>query len=632
MVRIVVRSSLALMALAGSALAADHGVNVIAESNHRALAALEADPSLQYDPGSVLVRFSTPRAATAVPAGSVEAAASLLGGEEVQRWTLVPGLVQLTVTSMSVEDAITVLSAMPGVEFAEPDYFVHTMVTPNDPQYGSLWGMNNAGNQNFDIDGPQGWDIFTGNPNFVIGVIDTGVTMNHPDLAANIWVNPGEIAGNGIDDDGNGKIDDVNGWDFVNNDNNPTDDNGHGTHCSGTIAGVGNNGVGVTGVVWRGKIAGLKFLNSGGSGSISAALSALQYCTGKQIKVSNNSWGGGGFSQAFQNALTASAAVGHVFCAAAGNGGYNNDQTPSYPASYPNDNVIAVAAIQSNGALASFSQYGLTSVDLGGPGVNITSCWLNGGYNTISGTSMATPHVTGVVAAVYGQNPSWTYTQVRNRILSTTRPIASLNGRCVTGGLVNLRSALVDNNNPPTAAISSPSNGTTVTGGASVTFTGSASDLQDGNVTASLVWSSDLQGTIGSGGSFSTSTLMVGTHVITATASDAVGAQGTATVTVTVNSNGSVVPTNPGLPRCLRSGNGVNFMWNDVAGEVGYQVQREQRVGGVWVNTTTLGTVPANTLVFFNVPPATGQAWRYRVRGWNAGGMGAWSNWAAFSN
>jgi hypothetical protein len=306
--------------------------------------------------------------------------------------------------------------------------------------------------------------------------------------------------------------------------------------------------------------------------------------------------------------------------------------TPSYPASYPNDNVVAVAAIQSNGALASFSQYGATSVDLGGPGVNITSCWINSGYNTISGTSMATPHVTGVVAAVYGQNPSWTYQQVRGRVLSTTRPIASLSGRCVTGGLVNLASALVNNNTAPTVTITGPASGLTAVAGTAVVFTGTASDAQDGNITANIRWSSNLQGQFGTGGSLPVSTLMVGTHTVTATIADSIGATATATVTVTITSNGSAVPGIPGLPRCYRSGAGVNFQWNNVDGEYGFQVQRERRVNGVFVETTELGSVGADVLVKYDVPPMTGQAWRYRVRAWNGGGFGGWSNWASFSN
>jgi subtilisin family serine protease len=625
--------------LAGAAMGAPQdppaSFDPIRESNHRALRAIEADPTLAHDPGSILVRFvqgANGVAGLDNPAAAEAQVAALVAGEVVQRWTIVPGLVHFTVENMSVEDAIRLIEAIPGVEYAEPDHYQHASVTPNDPRYSQLWGMNQGNDA--DIDAPEGWDIFTGNPNFAVAVIDTGIQTNHPDLAANIWTNPGEIAGNGIDDDGNGRIDDVNGWDFVNNDNNPMDDNGHGTHCAGTIGAVGNNGVGVVGVVWSTKLVGLKFLGAGGSGSTSAALSALQYCIGKNIKVSNNSWGGGGFNQSMANALTTSASIGHLFVAAAGNAGTNNDSSPSYPASYTNPNVIAVAATASNDTLASFSQYGLTSVDVGAPGVSIVSTYPTNSYATLSGTSMATPHVAGVVTAVYGQNPSWTYQQVRDRIYSTVRPVAALSGRCVTGGMVNLQAALVSNNpNGPVIGISAPANNSSSTGGGSVTFSATASDAQDGDLTSRIRWSSNLQGQFGTGGTVSISTLMVGTHVVTASVADSGNLTNSQSLTITVNSNGGTVPTFPGLPRCYRSGAGVNFQWNDPSiNEFGFQIQREQRIGGVYTNTTDLGTVGANVTTLFDIPPATGQFWRYRVRAFNGAGSGAWSNWATFGN
>lgn len=621
-------SAALMVACAGSALASVRADNIIAESNHRALAALDAQPALEYDPGSVLVKFAVQgRGSDAV----ISQATALVGGELVQRWTIVPGLVQLTVNSMSVEEAIGLLSAMPEVEYAEPDYFVRASVTPNDPSYGQLWGMNQG--NDFDIDAPQGWDVFTGNPNFVVAVIDTGIQRTHPDLAANTWVNPGEVAGNGVDDDGNGFIDDLYGWDFVNNDNNPMDDNGHGTHCAGTIGAVGNNGIGVVGVVWNTKLAACKFLNSGGSGSISAAVSSLQYCVGKGIKVSNNSWGGGGFSQSMVNALNSSAAIGHIFVAAAGNGGYNNDTSPSYPASYTNPNVIAVAATASNDTLASFSQYGATSVDVGAPGVNIYSTYPTNSYASLSGTSMATPHVAGVVTAVYGQNPSWTYQQVRDRIYSTVRPVAALNGRCVTGGMVNLQAALVNNNTVPTISLTAPSSNLTVNAGTVINYAATANDAQDGNISANIRWSSSLQGPLAVGTSFSFSTLMVGTHVITASISDSIGSTATATRTVVVNAIAGALPAAPNFPRCYRSGSGVDVRWNDNAtNEYGYQIEREQRISNVWTNTTIVGSTAPNASSFFTIPPLTGQAWRFRVRAFNGSGFSVWTSYASFSN
>ena len=220
--------------------------------------------------------------------------------------------------------------------------------------------------------------------NVLVGVIDTGVDYNHPDLAANIWTNPGEIAGNGIDDDGNGYIDDVHGYDFVNNDGDPMDDNGHGTHFSGTIGGVGNNGIGVAGVNWNVKIMALKFLDSGGSGSTANAVAGVQYATMMGVDVTSNSWGGGGFSQALYDAIDAAGAANIAFVAAAGNNGANNDTSPAYPAAYDLPNIISVAATDDNDELASFSNYGAASVDLGAPGVDILSTLPGNQYGLLS--------------------------------------------------------------------------------------------------------------------------------------------------------------------------------------------------------------------------------------------------------
>ena len=236
----------------------------------------------------------------------------------------------------------------------------------------------------------------------MVAIIDTGIDYTHPDLAANIWTNPGEIAGDGIDNDGNGYVDDVHGYDFVNNDGDPMDDHFHGTHTAGTVGAVGNNGVGVTGVNWQVKLMALKFLGASGSGSVSGAVSALEYAVTMGVRLSNNSWGGGGYSQALYDAIKNSQVIGHVFVAAAGNSGVNSDLQPAYPASYDLDNIISVAAIDSSDNLASFSNRGVVTVDLAAPGVAVLSTVLGGGYASYSGTSMATPHVTGAAALALG--------------------------------------------------------------------------------------------------------------------------------------------------------------------------------------------------------------------------------------
>jgi len=325
------------------------------------------------------------------------------------------------------------------------------ITTPNDPSYPQLWGLNNTGQTggtpDADIDAPEAWDIQTGDPNRVIGVIDTGVDYNHPDLVGNIWTNPGETAGNGIDDDGNGYIDDVRGWDFAYGDNDPMDVHSHGTHVAGTIAAKGNNGVGVVGVNWNAKILPIKFLNDGGSGFTSDAILSLNYATANGVKITNNSWGGGGYDQGLYDAINTAGQQGALFIAAAGNFSQNNDINPFYPASYNLPNIISVAATDHNDALANFSHYGPTSVDLGAPGVNILSTTPGGNYASYSGTSMASPHVAGGAALVWSQNPNWSAQEVKNRLLDTVDVKPSLS-QTVSGGRLNLFNALGGSNQP----------------------------------------------------------------------------------------------------------------------------------------------------------------------------------------
>ncbi|WP_320060324.1 S8 family serine peptidase [Planktothrix agardhii] len=367
----------------------------------------------------------------------------------------------------------------PRFEYIEPDYIITLedvekpssatessekitpqATTPNDPGYSQLWGLNNIGQSggtaDADIDAPEAWDIQKGNQNLVIGVIDTGVDYDHPDLSANIWTNPGEIAGDGIDNDSNGYIDDVRGWDFAYNDNNPMDVHGHGTHVAGTIAGKGNNGVGVTGVAWNAKIMPLKFLNDSGSGSLSNAILAINYATAKGVKLTNNSWGGGGYTQALYDAINTAGQQGALFIAAAGNSSQNTDTTPAYPASYDLANIISVASTTRTDGLSWFSNYGATTVDLGAPGSDIYSAWPNSTYNTISGTSMASPHVTGAAALLWSQNPTWTAQQVKNRLMSTGDSISALNGKTVSGKRLNIYNALMSSNLPTVTVNVSP--------------------------------------------------------------------------------------------------------------------------------------------------------------------------------
>jgi len=333
---------------------------------------------------------------------------------------------------------------------AEPDYIRQAVLVPNDPKYldGTLWGLNQA--SDVDVDAPEGWDVRSTAGAVVVAVIDTGVRYTHQDLAVNMWKNSTEIPANGLDDDRNGIVDDVYGFDAYSNDGDPMDGNGHGTHCSGTIGGVGNNGVGVVGVAWGVKLMGCKFLSDTGSGTDSDAIRCIDYARGKGAKILSNSWGGGGASTTLQSAIERCRAVGVIFVAAAGNESNNNDLYPAYPASYTTDNIVSVAATTRTDGLATFSNYGAVSVDLGAPGDGIysTVSTSDTAYATYSGTSMATPHVAGVLAMLAAQFPNESYTALISRLLNGTDKISSLATKSKSGGRLNLAKALQSTNAP----------------------------------------------------------------------------------------------------------------------------------------------------------------------------------------
>lgn len=326
-----------------------------------------------------------------------------------------------------------------------PNAVLRRTATPNDSHYNLQWGLKQA--NGIDIKAEPAWDVTKGSNSVVIAVIDSGVDYTHPDLVGNMRVNPGEIAGNGIDDDGNGVVDDVYGYNAINNSGNPMDDNGHGTHVAGTIGATSNNGLGVTGVAWNVKMIGVKFLGSNGSGSLFDAIKSVDYVTnlknrGVNIIASNNSWGGGGFLQPMYDAIMRHRNAGIVFIAAAGNSTNNNDSNPSYPANYGIDSIISVAAVDNQGALASFSNYGATTVHIAAPGVTIASTYPQNRYVYLSGTSMAAPHVAGAVALLASHRPGLTVAQIRQTILSSGTTLPSLAGKVSTGKFLNLQSML----------------------------------------------------------------------------------------------------------------------------------------------------------------------------------------------
>lgn len=364
---------------------------------------------------------------------------------------------------VSQPEAISQLEQDPAVEYAEPNWVYTHQAISNDSYYtnGSLWGMYGPATipaNQYGSNAAAAWAANEiGSSSVYIGVIDEGIQFDHPDLNGQVWTNPFDPV-DGIDNDGNGYKDDVRGWDFSGNNNSIYDggkrgnQDDHGTHVAGTIGGKGGNGAGVVGVNWNVTLISGKFL--GGSGGTTAnAIKAIDYFTdlktrhGLNIVATNNSWGGGGFSQALQDAIERANTANILFVAAAGNGGSdgvgdNNDAVANYPSNYPNANIIAVAAITSSGARSSFSNYGATKVDIGAPGSGVWSTTAKDVYSSYSGTSMATPHVTGAVALYASTHSGTTAAQIKNAILSSAVLTPSLAGRCVTGGRLDAHAAL----------------------------------------------------------------------------------------------------------------------------------------------------------------------------------------------
>lgn len=371
-----------------------------------------------------------------------------------QKHSLANDRSQATVLSFSMirsEDGLLdiakTLDALPEVEYVEANYIYRLNdTTPNDPEFSKLYGLNNldsSGNKTRkDIAATEAWDVTTGSKDVLVGVIDTGIDYTHPDLKDNMWTNPGETgldaegndrATNGIDDDNNGYVDDFQGWDFYNGDNDPLDGHSHGTHCAGTIGAKGNNGIGVVGVNWDVSLVGLKVFSDSGSTNAAILAEAISYSTDLGVDLTSNSWGGGGVSNVIRDSIAEADQAGILFVAAAGNSSSNNDSVPHYPSSYDFGNVVAVASTDRNDRLSSFSSYGLTSVDVGAPGSDIYSTIPGGRYASKSGTSMATPHVAGLLALVKAQYPELNHYQLRDRVFNTANPISSLDGKVAYG-------------------------------------------------------------------------------------------------------------------------------------------------------------------------------------------------------
>lgn len=381
---------------------------------------------------------------------------------------------------VGVAQAVRELERAPGVLYAEPNAPRVAFATPNDRFFGLQWGLQNTGQlvantggtPGADIDAPAAWDVTTGSRDVVVGVIDSGADTAHPDLAANLWRNPGESgagqATNGLDDDANGFVDDVNGWDFAETDAQPLDANGHGTHVAGTVGAQGGNGIGVTGVAQSASLMVLRSLGADGSGTVADVVAAYAYAARNGARVVNLSLGGASGSQTERAALAAASGV--LFVAAAGNDGADNDTTGSFPCNYELVNVVCVGASDRSDALASFSNRGTRTVDLAAPGVNIASTYRDGMYIYMDGTSMAAPHVTGVAALALSRAPGLTVPQLRDVLLSSVDPIPALRSVTVTGGRVNAARAV-----QATAAFASAPAGAPTPASASSGTTGSSS-------------------------------------------------------------------------------------------------------------------------------------------------------------
>lgn len=363
-------------------------------------------------------------------------------------------------TNKSLSDQkFAALASNPEIEYIEPNYIISLNKTknaeaisaPNDSNFIKQWGLKNDGKNGTifssgvsgeDINVLPAWGITTGNKNIKIAVIDTGVDYTHPDLKDQMDVNSTELTGKpGVDDDGNGYIDDIYGFDFAYKDGDPQDGDGHGTHCAGVI-GAAHNGIGVAGVMADVKIVAIKFLNDGGSGEIIDAVSAIDYAIKRGVHVMSNSWGGGKYLQSLSDAIASANDAGITFVAAAGNEANDNDRMPSYPATYQLSNVISVGSYTSKGTKSNFSNYGQTKVHVTAPGSKVVSTFKNGDYKVLSGTSMATPHISGIIGLLISKEPNLTPAQIKERLISTSVKTSALNGESVSNGRVDAHRVL----------------------------------------------------------------------------------------------------------------------------------------------------------------------------------------------
>ncbi len=412
---------------------------------------------LDYVPGEYVVKFKTTlRNFSQLTAGVSARLDSKVVVEPFQtdaRFALVK-----VGSKKSATEVIRVLGKLPEIEYAEPNILYYDTEVPgnipnipNDSLFTKSWSLQNTGQDNgegqmgtlgADIGALKAWGLTTGSRNVVVAVIDSGIDLEHEDLVANLYTNQKEIGGNGLDDDQNGFIDDIHGWNFITNNNSPMDDRGHGTHCAGIIGAAGGNSKGIAGVNWQVSLLPLKFISSEGSGPLSAAIEAIKYATKMHVQIISNSWGSYIYSQALEEAIEGAEKAGILVVSAAGNDGINTVLGGFFPAALTTKNVLSVSATDNLDSLPHWSNYGLRTVHLGAPGDAIMSTFPGNSYQLKGGTSMACPHVSGAAALLLSVEPNLTYLEVKNRLMETVDPIPSLQWKTIAGGRLNVWNAL----------------------------------------------------------------------------------------------------------------------------------------------------------------------------------------------